>query len=182
MDLFNNNGNRPENQGANAGGGRQTVQFSSLPATMDQFTALPQAQLQSPYETAAMFVLTLNSFLQNKDEFTAMVNFLKGPAPLSPRELSLFKTQVTDYLSRSYFVGATPQNEYTPSQPYSVLISDNPHSYVEQGIVKLFVHCGGADSPRPVKMRLAKDGRWYLSEYSSILLGIRKPESANPWA
>ena len=103
MDLFNNNGNRPENQGANAGGGRQTVQFSSLPATMDQFTALPQAQLQSPYETAAMFVLTLNSFLQNKDEFTAMVNFLKGPAPLSPRELSLFKTQVTDYLCRSYF-------------------------------------------------------------------------------
>ena len=182
MDLFNSNGNRPGNQGANAESGRQTVQFASLPVTLDQFTALPQAQMQSPYETTAMFVLTLGVYLQNKDEFTAMVNFLKGPAPLSPRELSLFKTQVTNYLSRSYFAGATPQNDYTPPQPYAVLISDNPHSFAEPGCAKLFVHCGGADSPRPVKTRLAKDGRWYLTEYSSILSGIRKPESANPWA
>ena len=37
------------------------------------------------------------------------------------------------------------------------------------------------DNPREVKLRLAKDGRWYLWE-QMILVGIREPESANPWA
>ena len=162
-------------------GGTKSVEFSSLPVTMEQFTALPQAEMQSPYDTAAMFVVALNHYAQNKDESIAMINFLKGPAPLSPRDISLFKTQVTDYLVRSYFAGATPQNDYAPSQPYAVVISDNVYSYATSGSVKLFVQCGGADSPRPIEMRQAKDGKWYLSGYSSLLVGIMKPESSNPW-
>ena len=161
---------------------KKSIEFDSLPVTLDQFTALPQAELQSPYETAAMFVVALNLYTQNKDEAIAMMNFLKGPDPLTQRELGLFKTQMTSYLARSYFTGATPQNDYTPSQPYTVVISDNPYSYANQGFAKLFVHCGGADSPRPIEMRLAKNGRWYLTGFgSSLLVGIRKPESTNPW-
>ena len=167
--------------GSAAAGGIKSLTFPSLPASMAEFTALPQAGLQSPYESAALFAVALSLYTQNKDESVAMINFLKGPSPLSQRDLSLFKTQVTDYLARSYFAGATPQNDYAPSQPYTVTISDNPHSYAEQGSVKLFVHCGGADSPRPIEMRLAKDGKWYVTGYSSLLSGIRKPESANPW-
>ena len=166
----------------NQNGGRQSIVFSALPATLKEFTALPQAGLQSPYETAAMFVVALTFYKQNKDVSIAMMNYLKGPAPLSPRELSLFKTQVTDYLANSYFAGATAQNDYTPSQPYTVVISDNAHSYVNPGSVNLFVCCGGADSPRPIEMRLAKDGKWYLTGHASLLVGIRKPESSNPWA
>lgn len=48
--------------------------------------------------------------------------------------------------------------------------------------LKLFIPSGGADAPRPIQLRKAKDGKWYLWEYSSILLDIRKPESSNPWA
>ena len=163
-------------------GGKQSVVFSELPETVDQFVALPQAGLQSPYETAAMFVVALTVYTQNKDESIAMINCLKGPAPLSPRELSLFKTQMTDYLVRSYFAGANPQNDYTPSRPYTVVISDNAHSYATPGSAKLFIHCGGADSPRPIEIRLAKDGKWYLTGHASLLVGIRKAESSNPWA
>ena len=167
------------NQG---GRGKQSVEFSALPLTLDQFMALPQAEMQSPYETVAMLVVALNLYTQNKDESLAMMNFLKGPEPLSQHDISLIKMQMTDYLARSYFAGATPDNDYTPSQPYSVVISDNPYSYAEQGHVNLFVHCGGADSPRPVKTRLAKNGRWYLTGHASLLVGIREPESTNPWA
>jgi len=170
MSFTNKNGNQIEN-----------IEFFSLPATLEQFVALPQAKMQSPYETAALFVVALSLYPQNKDESIAMINFLKSTAPLSPRDLSLFKTQVTDYLVRSYFAGATPQNDYTPSEPYTVVISNNPHSYAVQGYATLFVRCGGADTPRPITMRLAKDDKWYLTEYSSLLLGIRKPESTNPW-
>ena len=158
------------------------VAFSLLPTTLDQFKALPQANLQSPYEAAAMFVVALSLYKQNREEAIAMMNFMKGPAPVSPRELSLIKTQVTDFLIRSYFAGATPQNDYAPTQPYTVVLSENVYSYAEHGCAKLFVRCGGADSPRPISMRLAKDGKWYVTEYSSLLSGIRKPESANPWA
>jgi len=162
--------------------GRQLIVFPALPTSFEEFTALPQAVLCSPYETAAMFVAALSFYVQNRDESVAMMNYLKGPAPLSARELSLFKTQVTDYLARSYFAGATPQNDYAPSQPFTVVISDNAHSYSTPNAVNLFVHCGGADNPRPIEMRLAKDGKWYLTGHSSLLLGIRKPESTNPWA
>ena len=182
MDFSNKNGNQSGNQSSNTGGGKKTIEFSTLPTTLEQFTAMPQAEMQSPYDTAAMFVVALSLYLQNKEASIAMMNYLKGPMPLSANKLSLMRTQMTDYLARSYFSGATPQNDYSPSQPYAVVISDNPHSYAEQGYAKLFVHCGGADSPRPVAMRLAKDSRWYVTEHSSLLLGIRKPESANPWA
>jgi hypothetical protein len=173
--------NFADNNETPAAGGTKSLVFPSLPAALAEFTALPQARLQSPYESAALFVVALSLYIQNKDESVAMINFIKGPSPQSQRELSLLKTQMTDYLSRSYFSGATPQNDYTPSQPYTVTISDNPHSCAAQGSVKLFVHCGGADSPRPIEMRLAKDGKWYVTGYSSLLLDIRKPESANPW-
>ena len=162
--------------------GTRSIAFPSLPKTLTEFAALSQAAMQSPYDTAAMFVAALGVYNENKEEFVFMVNFLKGPAPLSQPDINFFRGKLTDYLARSYFAGATPQNDYTPSQPYTVVVSDNTYSYATEGHAKLFVKCGGADSPRPVTMRLAKDGKWYLTEYSSLMLGIRKPESSNPWA
>ena len=159
-----------------------TIEFSSLPVTLEQFMALPQAKLESPFDTIAMSVVALNHYAQNKDESIAMMNYLKGPDPLSAHDLSLIKMQMNDYLARSYFVGATPDNDYAPSQPYAVSINENPYSYANEGCAKLFVHCGGADNPRPVETRLAKDGKWYLIGHSSLLVGIREPESTNPWA
>ena len=162
-------------------GGKQVVELSAMPANFEEFVAMPQAQLQSPYETAAMFVVALSHYSQNADDSIAMINYLKGPSPLSLQDIDFIKRQVTDYLAWSYFAGATPENDYTPSQPYGVVISDNPYSYANEGFVKLFVHCGGADNPRPIETRLAKDGRWYLSGYAGLLSGIRNPESSNPW-
>ena len=86
-----------------------------------------------------------------------------------------------DYVPRSYFNGATPQNDYLPSQPYAVKVSENPYSYQNQGYAKLFVKSGGADSPREITLRMTKDGKWYLWE-QFILAGIREPESSDPWA
>ena len=86
-----------------------------------------------------------------------------------------------DYVPRSYFKGANPQNNYNPSQPYTVTVFENPYSYDTENYAKLFITSGGADSPRNVMLRKAKDGKWYLWE-QYILVGIRQPESTNPWA
>jgi len=115
-----------------------------------------------------------------------MLNHLKGPQPLSTQEISFIADRMAqnskvDFIAESYFNGATPQNNYLPTVPYTVVVSENPTSYQEQGYAQLYIRSGGADSPRPVKLRQAKDGKWYLWE-QFLLSDIRPPESSNPWA
>lgn len=85
------------------------------------------------------------------------------------------------YIPFSYFSGATPENDYTPSQPYRITVESNHVSAAEQGYMKLFIPCGGADSPRPIKLRMRGDGKWFLWE-QYLLTDIRTPKSADPWA
>ena len=168
-----------------AGNKTQTYTFGSIPASEGELMSLPEATMETPFNTAALFVLALNTYAVNKGEGLAMLNALRGPAqpPMGGSDLELLKSQIANmpYLPRSYFVGATPQNDYTPPTPYTVTVSDNTYSYEGGGAI-MYVQCGGADSPRPVSTRLAKDGRWYLIGFSSALSGIKKLESSNPWA
>jgi len=82
---------------------------------------------------------------------------------------------------RSYYDGATPENNYEPSEPYTITVSDNPYSYQDEGYATLHLKSGGADSPRQVKLRLAKDGKWYLWD-QMLLADIRVPAEQDPWA
>ena len=71
-------------------------------------------------------------------------------------------------IARSYLAGATPHNGYTPSQPYTVVVIDNPYTYLDSNEAHLFVKCGGADNPRSLTMRKAGDGLWYLWDHSLL--------------
>ena len=168
---------------SNLGNKKEKIVFSSLPSTFEEFTSLPQAALSTPFDTAAMAVLAFCYYPQNKDLALQMVNFLRGPRPLSGGDISFYADRFrdADYIPRSYFEGSTPANDYTPAEPYTIVVSENPYSYQNEGYATLYITSGGADSPRSVQMRKAKDGKWYLWE-QFILVGIRQPESANPWA
>ena len=86
------------------------------------------------------------------------------------------------YLPLAYFDGATPQNGYTPSRPYTLqVLPDLRPQDVEPGYLRVYLKTAGADSPRPMKLR-QKGTNWYLWEYSSILSGIRIPVQDDPWA
>ena len=168
---------------SNLGNKKEKIVFRNLPSTFEEFTSLPQAALSTPFDTAAMTVLAFCYYPQNKDLALQMVNYLRGPRPLSGGDMSFIADRFRDkdYVPRSYFKGATPANDYEPQAPYTVVVSENPYSYENEGYAKLFVTSGGADSPRSVQLRLAKDGKWYLWE-QYLLADIRKPESENPWA
>lgn len=185
MGLFDNIMNKANNAVQGMGGSNKTVDvtFAKLPETLDEFKALPQSALANPFDTAALTVLALCFYPQDKELCYQMLEFLKGPGTLSPYERQFIRDRFmdSDYVPRSYFKGATPQNDYLPSQPYTISVSENPYSYQNQGYAKLFIRSGGADSPREVLLRLAKDGKWYLWE-QFLLVGIRVPESSNPWA
>ena len=168
---------------SNLGNKKEKIVFSSLPSSFEEFTSLPQAALSTPFDTAAMTVLAFCYYPQNKDLALQMVNYLRGPRPLSGGDMSFIADRFrdSDYVPRSYFEGSTPANDYTPAEPYTIVVSENPYSYQNEGYATLYISSGGADSPRSVQMRKAKDGKWYLWE-QFILVGIRQPESANPWA
>ena len=166
--AINQVGNSVKQAVQNAGNKTERIVFDTLPQSYEQFINLPSAAMSTPFQTAAMTVLALCFYPQNSELSLKMLDFLRGPRPLNGADKQFIadRFRAKDYVPRSYFVGSTPENEY---------------SYEEQGIAKLFISSGGADSPRPIKLRKAKDGKWYLWE-QFLLTDIRKPESTNPWA
>ena len=161
----------------------RNIVFNEIPTSLEQFKALPQAAMSTPFDTAALTVLAFSVYPKDKELSLSMIGYLRGPRPLSGMDKSFIADRFrdSDYVPRSYFNGAVPGNDYTPSLPYTVRVSDNPYSYQNEGYATMYMSSGGADSPRSVQTRLAKDGKWYLWE-QFILVGIRIPESSNPWA
>ena len=116
-----------------------------------------------------------------------MLNWLRGPRPLNGQEISFLNDRFRDgksYIPFSYFVGASPENGYTPRTPYRLNVLADPRPQdIEPGYLRVFLKTAGADSPRPMKLRQkASTGEWFLWEYSSILSGIRIPAAEDPWA
>lgn len=164
---------------------RETFTFNSLPESLAELMALPEASLDTPFKTAALTVLALCVYAADKNIGTEMLNYLRGPRPLNGQEISFLNDRFRDgktYLPFTYFSGSTPENNYTPSQPYTITIESNHVSSEEAGYMKLFIPCGGADAPRPIKLRQrGSDGKWFLWE-QYLLTGVRIPKAADPWA
>lgn len=162
------------------------VCFDALPASLEEMQALPMAAITEPQHTAALVVAALCAYPANKDAAIAMLNFLKGPTPLSPYEIQFLADRMRgkEYLPLSFFTGATPENNYSPALPYTVYIIETPHSrtQIAEGYLQLYIRSGGADAPRPVKLRSKEStGQWFLWE-QMLLSDIRQPTAANPWA
>lgn len=184
FDIFNNFKRKTVNTVKASVSPKSTFTFSELPKNVAELSALPEAALDDPYKTAALTVLALNVYATDRANGKEMLNFLKGPRPLTGIDISFLNDRFMDgktYIPRSFFAGATPANDYTPSKPYTLTVSSNQYSDANQGYKKLFLQSGGADSLRAVVLRLAADGKWYLWE-QELLAGIRVPNSQNVWA
>ena len=169
---------------AGAKAGSQTFIFSALPESLAQMQALPEAALDDPFKTAALTVCALCAYAADKNIGTEMLNWLRGPRPLGAFDISFLNDRFRDgktYVPFSYFKGATPENDYTPAQPFTITIETNPYSDANEGYKKLFVRSSGADNPREIVLRMKGDGTWLLWD-QAILVGIREPKSADPWA
>ena len=144
------------------------------------FTSLPESLGELP-----LTVLALCAYAADRQIGQDMLNWLRGPRPLNGQDISFLNDRFRDgktYLPFTYFVGSTPDNNYTPTQPYTIRVESNHVSGEEQGYMKLFIPCGGADDPRPIKLRQrGSDGKWFLWE-QYLLTGVRTPKAADPWA
>ena len=160
----------------------KTFTFAKLPENLSELQAMPEAALGDPYATAALTVAVLCNYEKNVDGTIEMLNFLKGPQPLSPFQKQFLRDRLVGkaYVPRSYFAGTSPSNNYQPSIPYTVTVEENPYSFNNEGYATLWIRSSGADTPRQVQMR-AKGDKWYLWEIF-LLPDIRVPAELDPWA
>ena len=162
--------------------------FSALPKTRDELLAMPRFSFQDPFSVAAAAVAAFTRFPEDPEACFDMLNALKGPQPLSNMDKSFIKDRFFDgktYVPRSYFDGATPENDYTITQPIRIRVKESVHSrdQYDQGYITLYLKSGGADSERPVVLRhKPSTDEWFLWNHVGILADVRPPKSADPWA
>lgn len=162
----------------------QTFVFDSFPTSASEINSLPEYKLDSPFKTAALAMLVLYNFEKNPDLSFEMLDVLKGPDSVSPYEKQFIKERLQgkDYKVRSFFDGATPENNYNPTSPLKITVEDNPYSYPEENWAVMFVKSSGADSPRQIKLRKKPStGEWFINELQ-CLSDIKVPVSSDPWA
>ena len=162
----------------------ETFTFSALPSNVAELQALPEASLDSAFKTTALTLAALCNYEHNPAATIEMLNFLKGPGEVSGFEKQFIKEHLGSegYKARSYFDGATPQNSYKPDVPYKITVIENPYSFDTADWATLYVQSGGADNPRPVKLRRKPStGQWFLVEIQ-CLSDIRVPAEEDPWA
>ena len=171
---------------ANAGSKTYTVTLGQIPVTLEQLKGMPEASLKQPEHTAALAIAALTVYPIDKEAALQMLEFLHGPKGLSTYDKQFLADRFRgkDYVPRSYFNGATPENNYDPSAPYTLTFFENPYSRdnFSEGYLTLHIKSGGADSARQVKLRTKPStGQWFLWE-QFLLSDIRQPASADPWA
>lgn len=162
----------------------ESFTFAALPTTVAELQALPEASLDSAFKTAALTVAALCRYEQDADASIAMLNFLKGPEEVSTYEKQFIRERLNErmYIPRSYFAGATPQNGYQPTTPYTITVTENPYSFDNENWATLYVTSGGADNPRPIKLRKKPStGQWFLNDIQ-CLSEIRVPVADDKWA
>ena len=175
------------NLAGNLGIGGRTYTFDSLPRNVEELQALPGADLTDPYAVAALTLAALTRYGDNSADCIKMLNYLKGPEPVSGYEAQFIRERLQGktYKPFSYFHGATPQNNYTPSRPYKITVDSNQYSFTTDGSghewCTLWVTSGGADNPRSIKLRKkGSTGQWFLNDIQ-CLSDIRTPAADDPW-
>lgn len=169
----------------------ESVRIAEWPRSAEEFITLRDRVAREPQGGVAMMVVALLLYAGDEELgrscLAAAVDrdrLEEGPEgyggrQLGRRDMQLISRQIGSqpYVPRSYVKGATPENGYElPGSPYLFEFSYNPYSGdPESGTYKAFVVCSGAASPRPVTVCRDDRGTWKAREWSSLLVGIRKP-------
>lgn len=149
-----------------------------LPANIDDFSSELLEYRQSARGAVAGCIAALNIMAGNPEEGRKAMMLLNPETPESTLRLAENQLSASPWLMGSYFQGTTPENNYMIPEELVIHMTTNPYSgSSEDGSIKFFVACSGADSPRPVTVENRENGSWYAREWSSLIVGIRKPQN-----
>ena len=166
----------------------KTFKFDAIPTTVEELKALPGGDMKDPFASVAMTILALNMYYTNKEAGIAAFDYVMGPGALANLQIQSIDSSIQQngpFVPISYFEGAKPENDYTPTKPYTIKVYEYATSkdIYEQGYYRLFVKSGGADSERLVQVRnKPSTGEWFAHEFSTLYVGIRKAKKDDEWA
>ena len=122
---------------------------------------LPEAALDTPFQTAALTVLALCAYAADRQIGQDMLNWLRGPRPLNGQDISFLNDRFRDgktYLPFTYFVGSTPDNNYTPTQPYTIRVASEGQRWKMVPLGAVSAHrCPHPKSRRPMGVNQRED-------------------------
>lgn len=170
------------------------VKISSIPSSAEAFIQMRDQVATTPEGGAAMFIVALMGFSQSESlgmQFLTLAldqrnvgsgNAYQGFAPSSSimyHVNRLNRQNVWSYTGFAYVSGATADNDYRVSAPYTIVTSRNKYSGDESsGKVKVFVNVHGF-SPRPITLKKNDKGIWKAHECSSMFVNVPAPASSS---
>ena len=75
---------------------KETYTFEALPKNLEELKALPQSAMDDPFKTAALTVCALCTYAEDREAGTEMLNFLRGPRPMSPADIAFLNDRFMD--------------------------------------------------------------------------------------
>lgn len=162
---------------------KEDVVFNELPKNLDELMKIEGSDLKNPYKAAAFVIVALDVLANDKEAGKLMLEYLNGPEELTNVQLQPLEYALKgkEYITKSYFKGTTPDNNYTPTKPYTIHVEEDGNSKNEEGYITLYVTSSGADSPRPIKLRKRGD-MWYFWTIRQLTMSIRNPKAGDKWA
>ncbi len=166
----------------------RTTTINSLPTSVDEFIELRNQIANTPEGGASIFLVALKIYAENQQfgEQCLVVavdmgslqegNTYKGKSMMKS-DINLIKSQLSQNpkIPNSYIKGTSNLNNYEAKLPYIYEYNTNSNSGNEaDSYVRLFVNCSGADSPRPLHVKKNDKGIWKATNWSSVLVGIKK--------
>ena len=163
--------------------------ISALPRTLEEFKAL-QARAATEPQGAVVVLLAAMDIYKN-DEALGKQCLELSMYKLYPSILGLMKRKLRDpesngysqhFIHMAYFRGATPENHYTPSKPYTVEVTVNsgrPYQKLTSAnanVIYLRIATKGADTPRPIEViKPSKSQYFVVNNASSIISQVKLP-------
>lgn len=175
------------------------LEISDLPKNIEDFTALRDNFSKTPEGAAAIFLLAMNMYAENKelglqaltisvDQFNVVDSEEEGSykGKLIKRDLKNTVEQVMSKnpnVGRAYWAGANPDNGFTPDTPLLAKIikqkGDEPivnNYYRTKGLnleqLRLFVISEATDSPRPITLITNTSGIWKMHT-TGLIMGVQ---------
>ncbi len=170
---------------------------NKLPASPAAYLALRNRIGKTPQGGATLFIYALMQRQFNQDLSYKLLVLARHEGALSksgsklnykgyslPRSDFYLLRQADKYphCIRSYARGSSPANNYTLNKGSVGLNFRNQTRYVgdiKKGKYKVFVCSTGTSTCRPLSLVRNKKGFWKVKEFSSVVVGCRKPTKSD---
>ena len=176
-----------------------TYTFSTIPTNVEELKQYNISGDDGRYKVLALYIMSLRTWKpENQTDCEEMIGYLcnKQLSVYEKQRLAeqMKKSKQYLYLGNAFLNGSTPANNYTPSQPYSITLTQD--SVVDEDKVyipanpsipspdqyRAFIYCKASDSGKWIDVyKSSKDGNWYMYKWMDLITSIKAPASSNPF-